>query len=164
MCEESPGDKPDSRELRPNLSGRRVQTADVDKFALVSFESSRFQPLGTGTLGSIRSASGSRRPPRTSCVRPRGLLAGVAAGSELRRRMVLPLWVTSRTDGPHLAGQTPSYPAAAGSRRDWRTGRREVPPNLLEWLHTYAEAMDRLPTVPKGWAGPEADAPALPDC
>ena len=62
MCEESPGDKPDSRELRPNLSGRRVQTADVDKFALVSFESSRFQPLGTGTLGSIRSASGSRRP------------------------------------------------------------------------------------------------------
>ncbi len=31
--------------------------------------------------------------------------------------------------------------------RRWRTGRREVPPNLLEWLRVYAEALDRLPRL-----------------
>ena len=30
-------------------------------------------------------------------------------------------------------------------------GRREVPPNLLEWLRMYAEAIDRLPSRPKDW-------------
>jgi hypothetical protein len=35
--------------------------------------------------------------------------------------------------------------------RDWRTGRREVPPNLLDWLRMYAEAIDRLPPLPKDW-------------
>jgi hypothetical protein len=38
-----------------------------------------------------------------------------------------------------------------GAVRDWRTGRREVPPNLLEWLRMYAEAIDRLPSRPKDW-------------
>jgi hypothetical protein len=38
-----------------------------------------------------------------------------------------------------------------GAVRDWRTGRREVPPNLLEWLRIYAEAIDRLPSRPKDW-------------
>ena len=38
-----------------------------------------------------------------------------------------------------------------GAVRDWRTGRREVPPNLLEWLRMYAEAIDRLPPLPKDW-------------
>ena len=32
-----------------------------------------------------------------------------------------------------------------GAVRDWRTGRREVPLNLLEWLRMYAEAIDRMP-------------------
>jgi hypothetical protein len=35
-----------------------------------------------------------------------------------------------------------------GAVRDWRTGRREVPPNLLQWLRMYAEAIDRLPPLP----------------
>ena len=38
-----------------------------------------------------------------------------------------------------------------GAVRAWRTGRREVPPNLLEWLRVYAEAIDRLPRLPKDW-------------
>src|SRR5689334_11122865 len=38
-----------------------------------------------------------------------------------------------------------------GTVRNWRTGRREVPPNLLDWLHMYAEAIDRLPPLPKDW-------------
>jgi transcriptional regulator with XRE-family HTH domain len=38
-----------------------------------------------------------------------------------------------------------------GTVRDWRTGRRDVPPSLLEWLRTYAEAIDRLPPLPKNW-------------
>ena len=38
-----------------------------------------------------------------------------------------------------------------GTVRDWRTGRRDVPPPLLEWLRMYAEAIDRLPPLPKDW-------------
>jgi hypothetical protein len=38
-----------------------------------------------------------------------------------------------------------------GTVRNWRTSRREVPPNLLEWLRMYAEAIDRLPPLPKDW-------------
>ena len=38
-----------------------------------------------------------------------------------------------------------------GAVRDWRTGRREVPPNLLQWLRVYAEGIDRLPPLPKDW-------------
>jgi hypothetical protein len=38
-----------------------------------------------------------------------------------------------------------------GVVRDWRTGRREVPANLLEWLRVYAEAIERLPPLPKDW-------------
>jgi transcriptional regulator with XRE-family HTH domain len=38
-----------------------------------------------------------------------------------------------------------------GAIRDWRTGRREAPPNLLEWLRMYAEAIERLPRLPKDW-------------
>jgi transcriptional regulator with XRE-family HTH domain len=49
-----------------------------------------------------------------------------------------------------------------GAIRDWRTGRREAPPNLLEWLRMYAEAIERLPRLPKDW-DPElrAEVPAL---
>jgi len=38
-----------------------------------------------------------------------------------------------------------------GTVRNWRTSRREVPPNLLEWLRMHAEAIDRLPPLPKDW-------------
>jgi hypothetical protein len=38
-----------------------------------------------------------------------------------------------------------------GAIRDWRTGRRQAPPNLLEWLRMYAEAIERLPPLPKDW-------------
>jgi len=44
--------------------------------------------------------------------------------------------------------------------RDWRTGRREVPPHLLDWLRMYAEAIDRLPPCRR--TGPEADALSAP--
>ena len=39
----------------------------------------------------------------------------------------------------------------AGAVRDWRTGRREVPPNLLEWLGMYAGGDQSAcqPTLPK---------------
>jgi DNA-binding transcriptional regulator YiaG len=38
-----------------------------------------------------------------------------------------------------------------GTVRKWRTSRREVPPTLLELLRMYAEAIDRLPPLPKDW-------------
>jgi hypothetical protein len=38
-----------------------------------------------------------------------------------------------------------------GTVRNRRTSRREVPLNLLEWLRMHAEAIDRLPPLPKDW-------------
>jgi hypothetical protein len=38
-----------------------------------------------------------------------------------------------------------------GAVRAWRTGRREVPQNLLEWLRMHADAIERLPPLPKDW-------------
>jgi hypothetical protein len=31
------------------------------------------------------------------------------------------------------------------------TGRAEIPPNLAEWLRCYAQAIGRLPPLPKDW-------------
>ena len=59
-----------------------------------------------------------------------------------------------RTDGQHwLVRRRAIAPLVSQTRgrARWRTGRREVPPNLLEWLRMYAQAIDRLPPLPKDW-------------
>jgi hypothetical protein len=34
---------------------------------------------------------------------------------------------------------------------DWLRGRRQIPPNLANWLRQVADAIDQAPPLPDGW-------------
>jgi hypothetical protein len=40
------------------------------------------------------------------------------------------------------------------SGRDWVSGRRPVPPEVVEWLEERAKWADKGPALPKGWQPP----------